>query len=103
MGSSSSSSTPSRYHFDPSPWTPVGEGDNYTILRNNSTGEEIEEYVHTATDIREFEHLKKLFEYRVDKDYLVSSKFFRHEDREEMCSTFFQGYIYTERIPLRMN
>lgn len=33
----------------------------------------------------------------------MGSKYFRQEDRSEMCSSFFQGFLYTERIPLRMN
>jgi hypothetical protein len=53
MGSSAASSTsPSRYQFDPRPWALIGEGDHYRILRNTSNGDELEEYLHTATDNR---------------------------------------------------
>lgn len=82
MGSNVSASTsPSKYHFDPMSWTFIGEGQNYRILRNNSNGDELEEYLHTATDNREFDYLRSMFEYRLEKEYLVATKYFKQEDR----------------------
>lgn len=60
-GTVSANSASLRYQFDPRSWTVVGEGDTYRILRNTGNGEELEEYLHTATDNKEFAHLRSIF------------------------------------------
>jgi hypothetical protein len=44
-----------------------------------------------------------MFEYRLDSDILVASKFFREESQRDMCSTFYKGNVYLEHIPVRLN
>lgn len=38
-GRASSATASSRYEFDPRPWSLIGEGDNYRILRNTMNGD----------------------------------------------------------------
>lgn len=33
---------------------------------------------------------------------LVASRFFREETQRDMCSTFYKGSVYLERIPVRL-
>lgn len=42
----------------------VGEGETYFIWRNGTTSEEMEEYVFTATDAKEFEFMRQVFQFR---------------------------------------
>lgn len=91
------------YNPDMRDWKPIGEGETYTIWRNSNTSEEVEEYLFTATDTKEFQYMKQVFEWRHNRDNVVASKFFTEEKRAEICSTFYQGHMFTERIPLRLN
>ena len=108
MGNQSNSKSPAintktLYNPDLRDWKMIGEGDDYFIWKHSTTGEEMEEYVFTATDQAQFAHLKQVFELRFEKDYLVASKFFKESNTSEICSTFYQGHVFTERIPLRLN
>ena len=47
--------------------------------------------------------MKHVFEFRHNKENVVATKFFIEEKRAEICSTFYQGHIFNERIPLRLN
>lgn len=82
------------YNPDMRDWKPIGEGETYTIWRNNTTGEEVEEYLFTATDTKEFAYMRQVFEFRHNRDNVVASKFFIEEKRAEICSTFYQGHVF---------
>ena len=91
------------YNPDLTRWEIVGEGDTYNIWRNRDTSEEMEEYTQTSSNEADFRYFRDVFEFRFDRDYIVSSVFFKEEARQEMCSTFYYGSIFLERIPLRLN
>jgi len=73
------------------------------VWRHNQTGEEIEEYRRVFSDKRQFEHELGLFQFRSDSDTLVASRFFREESQRDMCSTYYKGSVYLERIPVRLS
>lgn len=79
MGTHSSiaqtTSKPGIFNPDLRDWKMVGEGENYFIWRHSHTQEELEEYTFTATDSQELDQMRRVFEFRHEKDYIVATRY----------------------------
>lgn len=106
MGSSTSQgdiAQDARYNPSLSGFQIIGEGDTYNIWRNRVTGEEMEEYTQSSGSEADLKYFRDVFEFRYEREHLVSSLYFKQNTRQELCSTFYSGSLFLERIPLRLS
>lgn len=70
-------------------WTLRRKTDKVKLWQHKATGEYLEEFAYVATDSAQLYRLRTNFEQRFGKHYVVSARFFKEKQTDELCSTFY--------------
>ena len=93
----------SAYNPSMDDWIIRQKTEKVKLWQNRLTGEYLEEYSYVATDKPQLYRLRSHFEHRFNMPFIVATKFFKENQTDELCSTFYEVSMFIEFIGLRLS